>query len=140
MVPTGGAKAGEEEEVVRSTFCLPAVASWFTFSMASFIRACPAVAPLLIAAPSAFASFTMQSWYDCSCFCHSLIVPMLLLKASALLESMMGAGGIAPHPAGAHPSGPRTPARAVNAVVQANDAATKMVSLIAKLPLGGFNH
>ena len=37
---------------------------------------------------SAFASFTMQSWYVCSCFCHSLMVPMLLLKALALLESM----------------------------------------------------
>ena len=44
IVPAGGASAGEGEEEVRSTFCRPAVASWFTFSIASLIRFCSVVA------------------------------------------------------------------------------------------------
>jgi hypothetical protein len=67
------------------------------------------------------------------------MVPMLLLKASALLESMLGGWGIAPHPAGDHPSGAITPAWAVNAVVNANDATTKMSDLIVNFPLHIFS-
>ena len=68
-----------------------------------------------------------------------LIAAMLLLKASAELESTMGVGGIAPHPAGDHPAGPITPAWAVNAVVNTNDATTKMTGFIVNFPLCMFS-